>query len=82
VNRQALDFVIVKFFESSDCQLVVRQIRTVLRERHRLVGDAPDDFEIYNPADVLAAQEGSARVFSILLASIASISLVVGGSAS
>ncbi|HEY9521298.1 MAG TPA: FtsX-like permease family protein [Methyloceanibacter sp.] len=74
-----LDFVIVKFFESSDRQLVERQIRTVLRERHRLVGDAPDDFEIYNPADVLAAQEGSARVFSILLASIASISLVVGG---
>jgi putative ABC transport system permease protein len=74
-----LDFVIVKFFESSDRQLVERQIRTVLRERHRLVGDAPDDFEIYNPADVLAAQEGSARVFSILLASIASISLIVGG---
>jgi putative ABC transport system permease protein len=74
-----LDFVIVKFFESSDRQLVERQIRTVLRERHRLVGDAPDDFEIYNPADLLAAQEGSARIFSILLASIASISLIVGG---
>ena len=51
----------------------------MLRQRHRLVGDAPDDFEIYNPADVLATQEGSARVFSILLASIASISLIVGG---
>jgi putative ABC transport system permease protein len=79
VNRQALDFIIVKYFESSDLQSVERQVRTVLRERHRLSGNAPDDFEIYNPADVLAAQEGSARVFSILLASIASISLVVGG---
>ena len=41
--------------------------------------DAPDDFSIFNPADVLAAQEGSARIFSILLASIASVSLIVGG---
>ena len=69
----------MKFFESSDLQAIQQQIRAVLRQQHKLVGDAPDDFEIYNPADVLATQAGSARVFSILLASIASISLIVGG---
>jgi putative ABC transport system permease protein len=79
VNRQALDFIIVKHFESSDVQTVQQQIRAVLRQHHKLAADAPDDFEVYNPADVLAAEAGSARVFSILLASIASISLVVGG---
>ena len=79
VNRQALDFIIVKYFESSDLQTIQQQLRAVLRQQHKLVGDAPDDFEIYNPADVLATQAGSARVFSILLASIASISLIVGG---
>jgi len=79
VNRQALDFIIVKFFDSSDLQTIQQQIRVLLRARHKLVGDAPDDFEVYNPADVLAAEAGSARVFSILLASIASISLIVGG---
>jgi ABC-type antimicrobial peptide transport system permease subunit len=39
----------------------------------------PNDFSIYNPADILAAQQGSARIFGILLASIASVSLIVGG---
>jgi putative ABC transport system permease protein len=79
VNRQALDFIIVKFYETADLEGIKRQITEVLRQRHRLVGDAPDDFSIYNPADILETQEGSARSFGILLASIASVSLIVGG---
>jgi putative ABC transport system permease protein len=79
VNRQALDFIAVKFYGSDALEPIKQQITEVLRQRHRLKGDAPDDFSIYNPADVLAAQEGSARIFGILLASIASVSLIVGG---
>ena len=63
VNRQALDFIIVKYFESSDLQTIQQQLRAV-RQQHKLVGDAPDDFEVYNPADVLATQAGSARVLA------------------
>jgi len=78
VNRQALDFIIVKFYEAGAPEAIKQQITKVLRARHRLNTDAPDDFTITNPADILAAQEGAARIFSILLASIASVSLIVG----
>ena len=79
VNRQALDFIIVKFYDSGALETIKQQIKEVLRQRHRLKSDAPDDFSIYNPAEVLEAEEGSARTFGILLASIASVSLIVGG---
>ncbi len=55
------------------------QIATLLRQRHRLQPRQEDDFYIRNLAEVFAAQEQSARVMSILLGAIASVSLVVGG---
>ncbi len=79
LNRRTLDYIIVKFYDSASLEQVKQQITGLLRHRHRLKSDAADDFSIYNPADVLAAQEDSARVFGILLASIASVALIVGG---
>jgi len=55
------------------------QIATLLRQRHRLQPGQEDDFNIRNLSEVFAAQEDSARVMSILLGAIASVSLVVGG---
>jgi putative ABC transport system permease protein len=55
------------------------QIVTLLRQRHRLQPGQEDDFNVRNLSDVFAAQEDSARVMSILLGAIASVSLVVGG---
>jgi putative ABC transport system permease protein len=55
------------------------QIASLLRERHRLRPDEDDDF-IIRSADALAeAQAQSGRVMTLLLASIASVSLLVGG---
>ncbi len=79
INRQALDYIIVKFYDAATLEQVEQQITELLRQRHRLKSDAPDDFSIYNPADVLATQEESARIFGILLASIASVAMIVGG---
>ena len=55
------------------------QIATLLRQRHRLQPGQEDDFNVRNLSEVFAAQEDSARVMSILLGAIASVSLVVGG---
>lgn len=56
------------------------QIRTLLRERHRLTNTGlDDDFSIRNLSEMMAAAEQSARVMSLLLGAIASISLIVGG---
>ncbi len=55
------------------------QIVALLRQRHRLQPAQENDFDVRNLVEVFAAQEQSARVMSILLGAIASVSLVVGG---
>jgi len=55
------------------------QMRALLRQRHHLQANEDDDFTIRNMEEVYRAQENSARVMSLLLAAIASVSLIVGG---
>jgi putative ABC transport system permease protein len=55
------------------------QVRSLLRQRHRLQPGADDDFSLRNLAEVMAAQEASSRVLALLLAAVASVSLLVGG---
>ena len=55
------------------------EVKRLLRKRHRIVADQPEDFRIYNRAELAQASEESARVFTWLLGSIASVSLLVGG---
>ncbi len=55
------------------------EIKRLLRQRHRLAEDADDDFRMYNRAELAQTSEESARVFTWLLGSIASVSLLVGG---
>jgi putative ABC transport system permease protein len=56
-----------------------RQIKALLRERHRLKSNQDDDFMIRNLADVAATAQSTSQSMSILLASVASVSLLVGG---
>ena len=56
-----------------------QQIHGLLRERHHLRPDEDDDFIIRSPTDLAQAQEQSGRIMTLLLASIASVSLLVGG---
>jgi putative ABC transport system permease protein len=56
-----------------------KQIAALLRQRHRIQPGQDDDFWILNLSDVVRAQQMSARALTILLAAIASVSLVVGG---
>jgi putative ABC transport system permease protein len=58
---------------------VTEEIKRLLRQRHRLAEDADDDFRMYNRAELAQTSEESARVFTWLLGSIASVSLLVGG---
>jgi putative ABC transport system permease protein len=56
-----------------------RQIKALLRERHRLRQGQDNDFTIRNLADMAATAQSTNQVMSLLLASVASVSLVVGG---
>jgi putative ABC transport system permease protein len=55
------------------------QLTTLLRDRHRIVPGVEDDFSIRNLAEVGAAFEQGTRTLTLLLASIAAVSLLVGG---
>jgi putative ABC transport system permease protein len=78
-TREALDFIMIKAQDTLTLATLKDDIKGFLRERHQLRSDAADDFRIENPADVLTAREGAIRTLSVLLISIASVSLVVGG---
>jgi putative ABC transport system permease protein len=56
-----------------------QQITALLRDRHRIRSGQDDDFFVRNLADMADLADQNARLFTILLASIASISLLVGG---
>jgi putative ABC transport system permease protein len=65
--------------EGEDVNKVLDGITALLRKRHRLQPGTPDDFNIRNQADMIETFNQMAQTFSILLGSIASISLLVGG---
>lgn len=54
------------------------EIRELLRERHRL-RDKPDDFTIQNQVTLAQTEKESTRTLILLIGSVASISLLVGG---
>jgi putative ABC transport system permease protein len=55
-----------------------QEIRDVIRRRHRLSGK-PDDFTIQNQATLIAGERETARSMTLLVGSVAGISLLVGG---
>ncbi|MGH9523200.1 MAG: ABC transporter permease [Terriglobales bacterium] len=56
-----------------------QQISSLLRDRHRIRPGQDDDFMVRNLADMAQLADSSAQVMTMLLASIAGVSLIVGG---
>lgn len=78
-NKKAVGTIAVKFMGDADVKEIESQIRELLRQRHKLQPYQDDDFNIRILAEAFAAQEESAGVMTMLLAAIASVSLMVGG---
>jgi putative ABC transport system permease protein len=57
----------------------LEQISALLRTRHRIVPPQSDDFQVRNLADIAQAASAAGLTLQILLASIATVSLIVGG---
>jgi len=79
INRQSVNYVLVKATSSEAINTIAKQITTLLRVRHRITRSEPSDFRVTNPAAAMSAQKKAANTIAMLLAAIASISLVVGG---
>lgn len=74
-----LDDILCSAISQDAVKLAGKQAGAVLRDRHHLRPDEEDDFNIRNPEDVIKAQIEASRTLSLLLITIASISLLVGG---
>jgi putative ABC transport system permease protein len=55
------------------------QISELLRQRHKLSANEPDDFTVRNMTDIADAANATSNTMTILLACIAGVSLLVGG---
>ncbi|MEK9719686.1 MAG: ABC transporter permease [Quisquiliibacterium sp.] len=71
--------IMIKVADGAEMQLAQEKIRALLRQRHRRQAGSDDDFTIRNLTEMLQAREASSRVLSMLLAAVASVSLLVGG---
>jgi len=63
----------------SEIPVTMAEVRRILRRAHRLRVGADDDFSIRNQSDFLATLGETTQVFTLLLAGIATVSLLVGG---
>ncbi|MFN8571295.1 MAG: ABC transporter permease [Gemmatimonadaceae bacterium] len=64
---------------ATDLPAAQAEIRAIMRESHRLAASDDDDFTVRNQADLATAATTTTDVMSTLLASIAAVSLLVGG---
>jgi len=71
--------IIVAAVSADTTQEANNQIASLLRQRHKIRPGADDDFIIRNLSDIAEAASNSATVMAVLLGSIASVSLLVGG---
>ena len=78
-KQRSVGTIWVKVAEGYDMKVAEDQVRALLRQRHRLQPGQDDDFSLRNLEEVAATQEASSRVLALLLAAVASVSLVVGG---
>jgi putative ABC transport system permease protein len=78
-KQRTVGTIWIKVRDGYDMKAAEDQVRQLLRQRHRLQPGQDDDFSLRNLAEVAAAQEASSRVLALLLAAVASVSLVVGG---
>jgi putative ABC transport system permease protein len=55
------------------------EIKGLLRQRHRIPAGEADDFTVHNTSEVISALNTVSLVMTLLLGSVASVSLLVGG---
>lgn len=71
--------IVVKGSDPDDVSLAEQDIEELLVARHRIGKNQENDFEIRNSAEFQEKMKSTVQTFAILLASIASVSLLVGG---
>src|SRR5262249_18754776 len=71
--------VYVQARSPSQVQDALRQVTHTLEQRHHIQAGQNNDFSVANLSDITSAAEDSSHIMALLLATVASISLIVGG---
>ena len=71
--------IYVQATNSADVQPAIREATEILARRHRIKPGDDNDFSVRNLSQIAETAESSSRIMALLLAAVASISLVVGG---
>jgi putative ABC transport system permease protein len=74
-----LNDVWARVYDVDSIDVAMGQIREVVRRSHRLAPNRPDDFTVRNQTDALNTLSETTQTFTVLLAGIAAVSLLVGG---
>jgi putative ABC transport system permease protein len=64
---------------ADNVEAVQTETTQLLEARHRIVSGMPDDFQVRNLQDIASAASSTAAILQLLLAGVATVSLVVGG---
>lgn len=78
-GRDQVDNISVRVIDGIALERAMVDIERVLRKEHRLRPGDPNDFAIVDRRDFLETQQEAQHTFTVLLASIAGVSLIVGG---
>ena len=79
LGSEDLDDISVRVIDGVPLEVAMVDIERVLRTEHRILPGQPNDFAIYDQKQFLETREAAQQTFSFLLASIAGVSLLVGG---
>jgi macrolide transport system ATP-binding/permease protein len=74
-----VNIIYVQAISTAAVPTALQQVTRTLQQRHHIQPGRTDDFGVRNISDITQAAESSSRIMALLLASVASISLLVGG---
>jgi len=74
-----VQYIVVSAVDEKQVVPATQQITDLLRARHRIRAGMPDDFFIRTQQEAADTAEATSKVMTLLLASIAAVSLLVGG---
>jgi putative ABC transport system permease protein len=78
-NARSVSTILVQARDATLMDQAQQEVTSLLSQRHHILPGQENDFTVRNLTEILSAQESSARIMSILLGAIASVSLIVGG---
>jgi putative ABC transport system permease protein len=78
-NADAVNTIMVQARTGDQIAAAQEEASALLRQRHHLQADDEDDFSIRDLQELFSAQQASSQIMVLMLAAVASVSLVVGG---